>query len=109
MIYLASPYTHYQPQIRNSRFQAALRYTHLQMQMGNLIFSPIVYGHSFSTLDSNLIPFEAWTDFNDQMLLLASNIHILTLEGWKESRGISYEIGKALENSIPVSYVEPLK
>jgi hypothetical protein len=46
MIYLASPYWHPEPVIRNQRFRAACRATAQMIRQGITVFSPVVYGHA---------------------------------------------------------------
>ncbi|HUE74780.1 MAG TPA: DUF1937 family protein [Pirellulaceae bacterium] len=46
MIYLASPYWHSDPAVRNQRFRAACRATAEMIRQGTTVFSPVVYGHA---------------------------------------------------------------
>ena len=45
MIYLASPYSHPDPAIREARFDAACRVTAEQIRAGQPVFAPVVMGH----------------------------------------------------------------
>ena len=45
MIYLASPYSHSDPLVRQARFDAACRVTANLIQAGQAVVAPIVLGH----------------------------------------------------------------
>jgi hypothetical protein len=45
MIYLASPYSHPDPAVREARFREACRAAAKLMRLGQPAFSPIVHGH----------------------------------------------------------------
>lgn len=105
MIYIASPYTHPNPAIRAERFIAVREYTHRLMQSGQIVFSPIVYGHQFSEIFA--MPFEAepWEEFNHGILKICHKVHVLMLNGFLESKGIKAEVDYALSLNKPVQYV----
>lgn len=89
MIYLASPYSG-TPAERMSRYHQALSFTERHLLRGKIIFSPIVYGHPFA--DSVGTSAAAWKDFNAEMMDLASAFWVLTIPGWRESKGVQQEI-----------------
>ena len=105
MIYIASPYSHPDPKVRNFRFESALTYANMLMGMGHTCFSPIAYGHQFSLRFYRPTAFEAWIDFNDRILLACESMHILTIDGWEESRGIAHEQKLAEDHGIQVCHV----
>lgn len=45
MIYLASPYTHPDPAVRQRRFDAACRAAAQMIRAGSMVFSPVVHSH----------------------------------------------------------------
>ena len=92
MIYIASPYTHKNPAIMQQRYQMALRYTMLCQRRGEVVFSPIAYGHQFALKDSAFVPFTIWEDFNQHILLASDELRILELSGWRNSKGIEAEV-----------------
>lgn len=107
MIYLASPYTHDNAFRRIRRYQQAHAYTLKCMQRGEQIFSPIVYGHEFAVKDASVIPFSYWQPFNEHMIRNSAELRVLTIEGWKESRGVQAEISFAFDIGVPVVFAEP--
>lgn len=109
MIYLASPYSHQDYHTRVARYAAAQEYAVAAMKEGWVIFSPIVYGHTFSAMQGLPFNYEYWQKFNDHMLLGSKGVIVLRIPGWKESRGVDYEVGLAVKNNIPVTYADPFK
>lgn len=104
MIYIASPYTHKDEQIRNLRYKQVHRYTRLCMFRGEIVFSPIVYGHEFALIDQRAITHDYWLRFNEHMLLTAHQLRVLQLPGWDRSVGVQAEIAFADHNNIPVVF-----
>lgn len=105
MIYIASPYSHPNPSVLNLRYKLVFKYTRLCMAKGEVVFSPIVYGHQFVESNPALVPHYAWQDFNEHMLLCASRLRILKMAGWAESVGVAAERLFAERNNIPIDYI----
>lgn len=106
MIYLASPYTHPDPAVREARFQAACRQAAEMLRCGIPTWSPIAYSH---TLAEHGLPLDwaFWERFDRTFLEICSEVWVLMIDGWRESKGVAAEIGIALELGKPVVYVEP--
>lgn len=102
MIYLASPFTHPDSEMMHYRYTAAYRYCAQQMQLGNTIFSPIVYGYVFWVTGHAEANHHWWRDFNEHMLITAQEMHVLCLLHWEDSQGIAHEIDFAQRHGIPV-------
>ena len=106
MIYLASPYSHPDPAIMQNRYELARNYTFKEIRKGLPMFSPIVHCHDMylncKGAESN---FNYWREYNIQMLRLSTELHILTLPGWRDSQGVAFELYAAEERSIPTVYV----
>lgn len=105
MIYLASPYSHASPTVRQERYEAARDYTAQCIHEGQRIFSPIVYAHELAIFHN--LPFTAdyWEQFNREMILAAGKVRVLKLSGWDLSLGVRSEIALATGLSIPVEYI----
>lgn len=107
MIYLASPFTDPDENVEKQRYMKAFLFTANHMASNKRpIFSPIVYGYNFYKTDYVGGTKEAWQFFNDNMIKLSSQVWVLTLPGWDNSRGVGHEILKASELNIPIEYVE---
>ncbi len=107
MLYLASPYTHGEPRVRQERFEAACRATADLVRAGHVVFSPIVHGHPLVRFN---LPsdWEYWRDFDVEYLRHCSELLVLRLDGWRESRGVQTEIDLAIELGLPIRYLDPL-
>jgi hypothetical protein len=105
MIYLASPYSHPDAAVRDARFKEACRAAAAMMRRGELVFSPIAHGHPLTEFG---LPGDwgYWERHSHAMLLTCSELRVLTLEGWKDSRGVSAEIDIANDMGIRVTFVE---
>ena len=106
MIYLASPYSHDDPAIREQHFQAVCRETAELMRRGNVVFSPIVHGHP---LVGHGLPTDwpFWERFDREHLRRCDELVVLTLDGWRESVGVAAEIRIADELGTPIRYLAP--
>jgi hypothetical protein len=103
VIYLASPYSHPDAQVREARFRAACRKTADMLRDGDLVYSPIVHSHPLGLLGlPGDWPF--WADHNRAMLERSDALAVLTIPGWQESRGVTFEIEIATELRLPVRY-----
>lgn len=106
MIYVASPYTHKDPLVEEHRYLMAETYVVAALKQRIVAFSPIYYCHRLA-LKFNL-PGDAmfWKSFNNTMMRRADAVHVLQLVGWRESKGVQYELMMAQEIGIPVITVE---
>lgn len=106
MLYVSSPYTHKDPRVEEHRFLMAEFYVSTAMLAGFPVFSPIVYCHNLAL--KYQLPGDAayWKKFNNTMLRKADAVHVLNIIGWRESKGVQYEMMMAEELGIPVLPVE---
>jgi len=96
VIYLASPYSHPDPAIREERFQAACRATFTLLRAGAAVFSPIVHGHPLVGLGL-ATDWESWQRVDRAMLERCDEVMVLMLAGWESSSGVREEIRMARE------------
>ena len=101
MIYLANPYSHPKVMIREQRFRAACVAAAQLLASGLTVFSPIVHGHP---LVCHGLPTEwpFWERFNRDHLWRCDEVVVLTLDGRRESVGVTAEIEMAGELGKPV-------
>jgi hypothetical protein len=106
MIYLASPYSHSDPAVREFRFREACRAAAKFMRCGQPVFSPIAHGHCICTYG---LPtdWRFWEPFDRRQLERCDEVVVLMLDGWRESVGVQAEIRIAAESGKPVRYVAP--
>lgn len=108
MIYLASPYSHPDPEVRHRRFVAACRAAARLMAEGKPVFSPIAHSHPIAE-HGGLCPTdcEMWLRLDLPFLAACSELCVLTLNGWTDSRGVAAEIIAARDRGIPITFVAP--
>ena len=103
MIYLASPYTHNDQNIRLLRAKAAA----FVMETNPKIYSPIVYGHAAESMIGKQLPYRTWITHGLDMLSRMDSIEVLKLPGWKQSEGMAVEIEYAVLNNMKIEYLDP--
>jgi hypothetical protein len=103
MIYIASPYSHPDPLVREARFDAACRATADLFLAGRAVFSPIVHGHPLVRFG---LPTDwaFWQRFDTEHIRRCDEVLVLRIDGWDGSVGVRAEIefatalGKRVEN-----------
>ncbi|MFO0916615.1 MAG: DUF1937 family protein [Pirellulales bacterium] len=106
MIYLASPYSHDSPAVRQQRYEDACQAVVQLLHAGHAAFSPIVHSHP---LVSYSLPTDwaFWQRVDQEHLRRCDQIIVVMLDGWEESRGVAAEIDIARELGLPIDYVSP--
>jgi hypothetical protein len=106
MIYLASPYSHPDPTVREQRFREACRAAARFMRCGQVVFSPIAHGHCICRYG---LPtdWRFWEPFDRRQLEWCDEVVVLLLDGWREIAGVQAEIRIAAELGKPVRYLDP--
>ena len=94
MIYLASPYWHPEPTVRDQRYLAACRATVRLLLAGHTVFSPIVHGHSLIAFGLPM-DWDFWSRHDEQYLRRCQELIVLAIPGWDESEGVQHEIDLA--------------
>lgn len=105
LIYLASPYSHPNPAVRELRYELARLATAKLLKNGTAVFSPIVYGRSMEKMIGT--DYLSWKPLNDAMLAASAEMLILKIDGWDTSKGLAYEALYAKQLGIPIVYMEP--
>lgn len=108
MIYLASPYSHDEPLVRTRRFLWTREFVWQQLQLGQPLFSPIVYCHQFARDFGAGIDADTWAHLNLPAMERASALWVLELPGWEESRGVAFELSYANRIGLQIEHKEPL-
>jgi len=108
MIYLASPYSHPNAQIREQRFHDACRTTAELMRAGHVVFSPIAHGHPIC---SHGLPIDwtFWEQIDRAFIVRCEEMVVLTLDGWRDSEGVQAEIRIAMELEKTVRFIRAFR
>ena len=94
LVYVASPLSHTDPEVRERRYELVRDYIGRQYEEGSqdMYYSPIMYCHEIGKLFK--LPHDAafWKNMDHLMLEKADKLEILMLDGWEESIGVKGEI-----------------
>lgn len=107
MIYLASPYSHPDAAVRRRRFRAACRAAAAMLAKGLMVYSPIVHSTPIAACGLDDMDHDFWMHVDRPYLEWCHMVMVLTLDGWRDSRGVNAEIAVARSMGKPVSFISP--
>jgi len=104
LCYLASPYTHADPYVREARFDAACRAAAALIRQGKVVFSPVCHSHPICRFG---LPgdWQFWQGQDLKFLEMCNEVVVLKLDGWQQSVGVQAEIAKARALGKPVTFL----
>ena len=109
LIYLASPYSHPDPEVRLYRARMAAQATTALIRQGLVVHSPIA--HSVGLLQLTNVDlgheFAAWERQDLGVIAAATSIVVLMLPGWERSVGIRRELDFARRRGLMPFYLDP--
>ena len=105
MTYLASPYSHEYPALRQWRFEQACRASAYLMRRGLMIFSPIAHTHPIALAGDLPKGWGFWQPYDHLMMDACRGIVVLMLDGWRESKGVRAEIEYMSRRGIAAEYL----
>ena len=105
MIYLASPYTHEDPFIREERYLRAAKVTIDFLKKQMWVYSPIVHCHELAKFGGLPVDADFWRDYNFAMLKKSDKLIILRIQGWDTSKGVHGEKNEAERLGIPYEFL----
>ena len=108
LVYLASPYSHPEKEVREARFRAVSRYAARLAKEGIPVFCPIAHSHpwaEYGELDD--VDHDFWMRVDEPFILLCTELWVLQLPGWEESRGVQAEVERFRQARKPVVYRIP--
>lgn len=99
-IYLASPYSNDNTEIRDTRArlvaQAMLEIAQHQVP----VYSPITHWHLLAVTNSLPTDHIFWKTQNDALMKGSNEIWVLCIDGWRQSKGVEYEINWNTSNYL---------
>ena len=101
LAYLASPYSHPDPAVRQRRYADVRMSTVHLLRRGYHVWAPIVYTHHLAEAGMP-VEWVFWEQFDLMMLRRCQELWILMLDGWRDSEGIRGELWLARRLSMPV-------
>ena len=101
MIYLASPYSHEDPAVREQRFEEVSAAAAALMARGVHLFCPITHTHPMAVQGSLPTDFAFWEQCDRWYLERCDAIVIAKIDGWRQSNGVKAERKIAAELGLP--------
>jgi hypothetical protein len=105
MIYLACPYSHPDSNVREYRFMKANQMAARLMRDGHIIYSPISHTHPIAMEGDLPLDWAYWQSVDEFYIRLCEKVIVLTLAGWKNSKGVQAEIEIARALDKPVEFM----
>ena len=109
LVYLATPYNHADPAVRQWRFEQVNRAAARLMAQGLYVFSPISHTHPVALVGALPPGWDYWQAYDRAILECCRALYILTLPGWQESQGIQGEIGIARGLGLEIKYIDAVE
>jgi hypothetical protein len=107
MHYLASPYTHSDPEVVLSRYDDTLLAVSTLARLNIHVISPIILWHQAAITHSLPTSHHFWQSFNESLLTRCSSLILLQLDGWQSSAGIAHELNFAAAHQLPITHLTP--
>lgn len=104
MKYLAAPYTHEDPAVRERRMAIFYYWDAKLMREGHFTVSPL---HKTETANREKIPSDwvYWEQYSYELLDKCEELIVLMMPGWVESIGVQGEIAYATKLGLPIRYI----
>jgi len=106
LVYLACPYSHPYPDVREARFNAVNKVAARMMRAGVNVISPISHNHPIVTTGDMPGSWEFWEAYCRAILSCCHRIVVLRLDGWQESVGVAAEIKIMEERGFLIEYTD---
>ena len=103
--YLAVPYSDPCPDVMHRRWTTANSEAARLSRDGWLVYSPISMGHPIARAGDLPTHFEFWRSHCEWLLSACDTLVVLTIDGWRESIGVTAEIAMAEERRLTIVYI----
>lgn len=109
-IYLAAPYSHPDPVVRQWRTELADKAAAYLMQANDQpVFSPLSHSHRVADHIDNHLDHDFWLRQDLGWLEACDWMYVLMLPGWDQSDGVALELEWAKKWQITIRYLEPVE
>jgi hypothetical protein len=106
LVYLAAPYSHTDPLVRETRHQLIAIAAARLMSGGLHIYSPITHAHPMIQLAQLPTGYEYWEQFDKVMMSKCDSMIVLELSGWENSVGVQCELAEMRRLKKPIYYTK---
>jgi nucleoside 2-deoxyribosyltransferase len=107
LYYLASPYSHVSPVVRQLRYEIVNAFAAHLIQQGYHVLEPIVSCHNKALLYRLPIGYDYWRQRDRKLIDRSDGVIVVTMPGWKTSQGVQDEITYASRTKKPVYFLDP--
>lgn len=109
LVYLAAPFWHDDPEIRQARVECVTMLAGRLSRMGLFVYSPLTYGYACELAAGFWkIGEPYWHEHSAAMLRFASVLGVLRLPGWADSKGVARECVDARNMSMSIVEIAPI-
>ncbi|HBT76702.1 MAG TPA: DUF1937 domain-containing protein [Planctomycetaceae bacterium] len=107
ILYVACPYSHIDPEVREYRFRTACRASALLMKAGIVVFSPLSHSVPIAEYVGEVeSDHEFWLGQDIPILQRCEELLIIGMPGWTESLGVRKEMFEALALQKPITLID---
>lgn len=106
MVYLASPYSHEDEEVREARYEAACKACLRLFLEGYAVFSPIVHWHNITKTYRLKTDHKTFEEYNKEILQRADEVVFFVIPGFVKSKGIAAELAWASSCQKPMRFYE---
>lgn len=105
LVYVATPYSKY-PKGIEAAFRDACKVTAALIEDGINAYSPIAHTHPVA-IYGKIDPLDhgIWMKFDAAMMEAATELLVIEMPGWKESKGIAIEVETFRKAGKPITYL----
>lgn len=107
MIYLACPFRNPDPLVQRRRCAAAHYVAAKLFLKGKFVFSPLTHNETLIDIINDAVPGEHWMQFDLKVFSICTELYVLKMDGWEQSKGVTMEIAYAKVKGLPIKMVEP--
>lgn len=86
LAYLACPYSHSNPRIREQRWRASNAEAARLIRDGYAVIAPISQSHPIARDHGLGLDWQAWAEHDRELIRRCDEVHVLCIDGWRESR-----------------------
>lgn len=108
LVYLASPYSHTDPAVREARAKQASCLAAALIRQGYHVLCPIGFFHYIHLCGELVADWDFWSKLDCDILCRCDQLWIITMQGWRASGGIAAELKFARFLGLPIKYVDPV-
>lgn len=105
-IFVAGPFNHPNTDIKEHRIETIKQYCVDKFREGNSPISALLMGLVYAEHSQLPTDTDTWRTFSETLLKGCDELHVLMLDGWKESSGVQSEIKAAEKLNIIIKYIK---